>query len=249
MIKLSRYTAFVLLISALTLHSVQAKEMTVDLSSSIVQITTGFSGAELLLFGVAPEDGDVVIVIRGPQEQLIVRKKERLFGIWVNQDQFTFKDIPSFYAMASNRPLDQFLPGSIAAIQQIGIPNLDLAAVNPDEIEKVQGHYRHALIRNKQRQNLYKWKPEPLIFLGSGLFRTTLRFPSNVSVGTYGIDVHLIRKGELISSETTLMHVRKFGIEAGIYDFAHRYSLAYGIFAIIIASFAGWAANAAFRKS
>ena len=246
-----RFTTLISALSAFVLVATptQAKEMTIDLSSPIVQITTGFSGAELLLFGVVPGDGDVVIVIRGPQEDTVVRKKDRILGVWVNREEFTFKDIPSFYTMASNRPLDEFLPGSIASIQQIGIPNLELAPINPDETEKAQGHFRHALIRNKRKQNLYKWDPEPLIFLGHGLFRTTLHFPSNVSVGTYGIDVHLIDKGELISSETTLLHVRKFGLEAGVYDFAHRYSLAYGILAIIIASLAGWAANAAFRKS
>jgi uncharacterized protein (TIGR02186 family) len=105
------------------------------------------------------------------------------------------------------------------------------------------------LIRNKVKRNLYQWKPAPLVFLGNRLFRTKLHFPSNVSVGTFGIDTFLIRKGEIAAFETTLLNVRKFGLEADIYNFAYRHSLAYGVLAIIVAGLAGWMANAAFRKA
>jgi hypothetical protein len=53
----------------------------------------------------------------------------------------------------------------------------------------------------------------------------------------------------MVAFETTLLNVRKFGIEAAIYNFAHRHSLAYGFLAIIVAVLAGWTANAAFRKA
>jgi uncharacterized protein (TIGR02186 family) len=244
---------FALLVAALlvngTNNAVKASEITIDLADPVVQITASFSGTDLLLFGVAPGEGDIVIVVRGPIQEQIVRKKDQVLGVWVNSDEITLEDVPAFYAMASNRPLDEFLPGGIANIHQIGLENLQFhpkdKSIKPDEWD----HFRHAVLRNKQRQGLYTWDPLPLVFKSNRLFRTEIRFPANVSVGTFGIETYLIRKGELVDSHTTLLNVRKFGVEASVYDFAHRQSFAYGILAIAIACFAGWAANAAFRKA
>jgi len=229
-----------------------AREFTVDLSKRVVQITAGFHGTDLLIFGVAPGDGDIVVVVRGPQHDEIVRKKHKVVGVWINGEEITFEGVPSFYALASNRPLDHFLPGDVAAVQQIGLENIllipkdeALRSVDP----QTWSHFRHAFLRNKVAKGLYRSETGNLNFLGNRLFRTEVHFPANVSVGTFGIDVHLIRKGELVATETTLLNVRKFGIEASIFSFAHRYSFAYGVIAVIIAGFAGWAANAAFRKA
>lgn len=231
------------------LSGAKASEITIDLADPVVQITAGFSGTDLLLFGVAPGNGDIVVVVRGPIQDQIVRKKDQVLGVWVNRDEITLEDVPAFYAMASNRPLDEFLPGGIANIHQIGLENLQFNPKDTSLKSDDWDHFRHAILRNKQRQGLYTWDPLPLIFKSNRLFRTQIRFPANVSVGTFGIETYLIRKGELVDSHTTLLNVRKFGIEASIYDFAHRQSFAYGILAVVIACFAGWAANAAFRKS
>jgi len=45
------------------------------------------------------------------------------------------------------------------------------------------------------------------------------------------------------------MRVKKTGIGARIYDFAHRHAAAHGLVAVLIALAAGWAASAAFRRS
>jgi len=247
-----RHIYFLFVAAALilgTFRSVNASEITVDLADPVVQITAGFSGTDLLLFGVAPGDGDIVIVVRGPIHDQIVRKKDQVLGVWVNRDEIVLEDVPAFYAMASNRSLDEFLPGGIANIHQIGLENLRFHPKDKSHISENWDHFRHAVLRNKQQQKLYTWDPLPLIFKGNRLFRTKVRFPANVSVGTFGIETYLIRKGELVDSHTTLLNVRKFGMEARVYDFAHHQSFAYGMLAILIACLAGWAANAAFRKA
>lgn len=247
-IKIALLTLCIMGPSAMTAH---ARALTVDLSAPVVQITAGFSGTELLLFGVAPSSGNVIVVVRGPQETIKVRKKSNIAGIWVNKDQMTFENVPAFYAMASNRPITEFLPDSIADIQQIGLDFIDLTAENGSRSlnPETNTSFQQALLRNKINQGLYQDQLNSLIFLGNRLFRTKLKFPANVAVGTYGIDVHLIYKGELVSSETTLLSVRKFGMEASIFDFAHRHAEVYGIISILMACFAGWAANSVFRRS
>jgi uncharacterized protein (TIGR02186 family) len=252
-IKMKRFLFLFIVLStvwAIKLSSpAQAGDITVNLSDPIVKITAGFSGTDLLIFGVVPSDGDVIIVVRGPIRKETVRKKDKVMGVWVNRDKIVLENVPSLYMTASNRSVDEFMPDGIAYTHQIGAeyirikPHKDYAHVKDWE------RFRHALIRNKVKQNLYKQEAAPLVFLGNRLFRTKLHFPSNVSVGTFGIETYLIRQGKIAAFETTLLNVRKFGIEADIYNFAHRHSLAYGLLAIIVAGLAGWMANAAFRKA
>ncbi|HEY4635671.1 MAG TPA: TIGR02186 family protein [Rhodospirillales bacterium] len=226
-----------------------AEDLVVDLSAPVVAITTGFTGADLLLFGVVGGAGDVVMVVRGPARDETVRRKKRIAGIWVNRDLITFEQVPSFYATATNRPLNEFVTPEFLLDNQIGVRSIELKPKlkSLDAVEVAR--FRDALVRNMQKQGLYARQPGNVTFLGNRLFRTTITFPANVATGTYGIDVYLVRDNKLISWKTTLMTVRKFGFEAGVFDFAHRHSLAYGVLAILIAAVAGWLAGAVFRRA
>jgi uncharacterized protein (TIGR02186 family) len=228
---------------------VAAEDLVVDLSAPVVAITTGFTGADLLLFGVVVGAGDVVVVVRGPARDQTVRRKMRIAGIWVNRDQITFEQVPSFYATASNRPLVEFVTPEFLLDNQIGVRSIELKSKLKDLDAVEVARFRDALVRNMQKQGLYAVQPGNVTFLGNRLFRTTITFPANVATGTYGIDVYLVRDNKLISWKTTLLTVRKFGFEAGVYDFAHRESLVYGVLAILIAAMAGWLASAVFRRA
>ncbi len=226
----------------------KAQDLVIDLSDPIVAITAGFAGTDVLLFGATRSEGDLVVVVRGPQQNHIIRRKERIGGIWINQDQVEFTEIPTFYAIAANRPIEEFVPPIDADIHQIGVEKLIFRpAIHQLPVDDIT-QFSEALIRVKQRNTLFTTEESELVYLGNGLFRTEVHFPANVAVGTYGIDVYLFQDGELVENQTTLLNVRKFGMEAGIYDFAHRHSLAYGVLAVLIAAMAGWLANAAFRK-
>ena len=240
--------AGVVLLAAAT-PAYAAEELVVDLSKSVVAITAGFVGSELLLFGATDGEGDVVVIVRGPLRDEIVRRKGRVAGIWVNRDELLFTGVPAFYAVASNRPMEEFLPEAVAAKNWIGLENLLLLPHWKQPYAENYDSFRAALIRNKQRQGLYSRQPGNVIFLSGRLFRTKISFPTAVSVGEYGIDVYLVRDGKIVTVDTTLLNVRKVGFEAGVFGFAHRHSLAYGVLAIFIAAVAGWLASVMFRES
>lgn len=249
MMGIHRVLAVLILVLASSVPAAAARELVIDLSRSVVAITTGFVGSDLLLFGVTEGTGDVIVVVRGPLRNTIVRRKERVAGVWVNRSEMEFEQVPDYYALASNRPVDEFLAPEVRDVYQIGAAHLELVPRGDyDNVGEINA-FRNALIRNKQRQGLYGRIQGDVIFLGNRLFRTQIQFPANVSVGTYGVDVYLVRNGEIASAETTLLTVRKFGLEASIFDFAHRNSMAYGILAILVAVMAGWLAGAIFRKA
>lgn len=227
----------------------QAKDLVVDLSEPVVQITTGFSGTEILLFGAKKGPGDVVVVLRGPNHDQTVRRKKRKFGVWVNAEKVTFKQVPTFYWMASNRPIDEFLGKKLQDLYQIGLDHLDLEPKGKVPPGVDLNEYRAGLKQAMEAKHLFTAKPAFLTFVGDQLFRTRVRFPANVSTGTFSVDVYLVRDGKVVAYETNLLNVRKFGLEAGIYEFAQRHALVYGILAIVIAVVAGWTANAVFRRA
>jgi uncharacterized protein (TIGR02186 family) len=233
----------------------KAGELVVDLSKTVVPITTSFTGTDLLLFGSFNNDNnaDIVVVVRGPFQDEVVRRKERVMGVWANGVEMTFESVPSYYYIAANRPIEEFLSDKIAKIHKIGINGLDLSLKNQDQVPaliKAQvREFRAGLIATKQDEGLFGKKPGNVYFKGKSLFRTNLHFPANVPVGEYGVDVFVFRDNHIVDEHTTILAVQKFGIEASIYEFAHRNALLYGILAVILAAAAGWLASVIFRKS
>lgn len=226
----------------------KAQTLVADLSSHLVSVTAGFAGTDLLLFGAAADEGNVVVVVRGPDSTVVVRRKMRSpVGIWVNRDEVVFSGVPSFYRVASSRPLSEFRTGRVLEIHQIGVRHLQFAVEDVIEESEVD-RFREALIRNKQRQSLFSDAAVPVTFLGERLFRARVAFPSNVPTGTYTVTVYLVRAGKVISAQTIPLVVAKIGVGARIYDFAHQQAAMYGIVAILVALFAGWFGSAIFRK-
>lgn len=226
----------------------RAQQVVADLSRHLVGITTGFVGTEVLLFGAVEGDGEVVVVVRGPERREVVRRKGRVGGIWVNVDEIAFPGAPAFYAVAASAAPEELLPQRVRQRHRIGVDNLDLRPERQVN-DALAEDYRAGLVRNKVRLGLYLDTPGRVTFLGNRLFRTTLSFPSNVPTGTYTVEVFLVRDGRVVSAQTTPLLISKIGLGAEVYRFAHRYAILYGIAAILIALFAGWAAGAIFRKA
>lgn len=225
-----------------------ARPLIADLSSKQIEINTGFTGAQLLLFGSTDGAGDVVVVVRGPQRSEVVRRKERTGGIWINGRSVEFGKVPAYYHVASSRPLDTFAAEKVLQKHRIGVSRLKLTVLTGAQDGNVR-EFRKALIRLKREGNLYKESPGGVKLIEGRLFRTEITFPATVPTGTYSAEVYLFRKGEPVGSSLTPITVRKTGLEAAIFEFAHRHSAIYGICAVIIALFAGWLAGVIFRKT
>lgn len=230
-----------------------AEPLVADLSKHLVAITTGFAGTDVLLFGAIEEidgktAGDVVVVVRGPNRSEVLRRKARTGGIWINSGTGKVDSVPSFYRVASTRPLDQVASKSVLERHQIGLDHLKLdIRVKDSDIDPIE--YRKALFRLNQKRGLYGEDTLRIGMLSQRLFRTDVHFPANVPVGTYMVEVYLMVDGQVASAQTTPLVVSKIGIGADVFDFAHQQAAAYGIIAILLAAAAGWLAAVAFKKA
>ena len=223
-------------------------QLVADLSEHLIAITTGFVGTDVLLFGAIEGPGDVVVVVRGPQRTEIVRRKARIAGIWINEREMVLNNVPSFYVVASAKPLNEILSPVARTRHEIGFDFLQFTPTRPAAPPVVE-EFRRALIRNKAREDLYVQETGKLSFLGPRLFRTRIYFPSNVPTGTYTADVFLVRDGNVVSAQSTPLVVGKVGFGAELFDFAHQQPALYGILAVLVALAAGWLAGIAFRRT
>ena len=231
-----------------TAAHVQATEpLVADLSDHLIAITTGFTGAKVVMFGAIEDEGDVVVTVRGPPTDVRVREKSRIAGVWMNRDSLKFRNTPAFYSVASSDQKLERVPEVIRGRHEIGVEHLRLA---PDEAadEEEVAQFTEALRRRKIASGVWLREIEPVNFLGPRLFRTALEFPSNVPTGTYSISVLLVRDNAVVSAQTTPLVISKTGVGAEVFTFAFRQAALYGLLAITLAISAGWGAALIFRR-
>jgi uncharacterized protein (TIGR02186 family) len=230
------------------LGGARAQPLVADLSRHLIAITAAFDGTEVLLFGTVERGADVVVVVRGPAETAVVRRKSRTLGVWLNTESMRFENVPSFYALASSGPVDTLLPPAVRVRHRIGVEALNLTpagALSPAEAAA----FRDGLVRNKRGTGLYPTEPAAVRFVSGGLFRTTIAFPANVRPGRYAVEVFDVRDGTIIAAQQSALIITKVGVEARLSEFARSEAPLYGLGAIVFAVAAGWAAATALRRS
>lgn len=230
--------------------SASDNKMTAEISTDLVQINTGFDGVNLLLFGTTNGTNNIIIVIKGPLETNIIRKKTRVASIWVNTEKVIIENVPTFYAIASTRPLNQITTQSILKKYGIGANNFltnILKQANAKTMD-ISDEYKNALVRLKNKLGLYIDNPIKIKLIEEQLFRANIKFPANVSTGNYTAQIYSFKNGLLLDVINKPILVEKIGIGADVFRLAHSHSALYGIIAILIAVASGWIAAAIFRK-
>ena len=116
-----------------------SKSIVADLSSDSISINTGFNGAELLLFGSFDglEDDDLVISVEGPKADTIIYKKEYVSGIWINRENVTFENVPSFYYTVYSNTKMSLENLALLKREKIGSTNLELKSIKELHSEKL----------------------------------------------------------------------------------------------------------------
>lgn len=231
-----------------------------DVSSRTIPITSAFTGTEVVVFGSvvnsqqpSAEAGyyDVIVVLEGMPTPLIARRKSNIAGLWVNTDSVSFESVPSYYAIASTRPIEEIADPALLERHAIGHDYARLSpaarsavATEPGELKD----YKDAVIRLKQNDGLYVMRDYAVIFIGKSLFRASIALPANVPVGPLTARVYLLREGQLLSSFQSRVLLERSGLELWIYRSAMRHPLYYGLATVLLATLAGLLASMPLRR-
>ena len=250
-----RFPSLLLAAAAPLLIGADKPVLVPDVSARQVQIRYSFTGAQLLLFGAVVYPGgrppdrpvDIAVVLRGPVQPILVREKQKIAGIWMNADSDRFRSAPSFYAVASSRPIGQLLDERTAAIYELGVHNLQLSpggGALPDK----ERRFETGLLDLRGRRNLYQENPGGVEITGGVLYRAVITIPSQVPVGTYTAETFLIDRHKVIAAATRDIQIDKSGFERTVAVQARRHSFLYGLTCVLLSLGLGWAAAAAFRR-
>ena len=224
-----------------------------EVSQHEIQVRQGFTGTELLLFGaILDSDGrraqqpyDIVVVLKGPTQPILLREKEKRLGIWVNARSTAFRSAPSFFAVASSNPVDEIVDERTAAIYELGLDFLQLSpagAIDPAE----QVRFTDGLVDLRQRQGLFREDPHGVTINEGVLYQARMAVPSNVITGQYTAETFAISEGRVIASAVARIEVRKLGFERFVAQQAEESSMLYGLFAVGLSLLMGWIAGRVF---
>ncbi len=224
----------------------QAAPVVADLSNYRIAMDANFNGTRLFLFGTRNDNGDIVVVVRGEKKNYMIRKKEKMAGMWVNHDRIKFYDVPNFYAVASSKPLSSI--NQTTLFNKLGIGE-DSLLNTPSDMSKLEqfSEFEAAFLEHQRKNHLYYTNDENISFMGETLFKTVIEFSDNIPSGNYTAEIYLISDGEVVGMQSTPISVVKSGLDAFIYNYAHNSPTLYGLSAILIAVAAGWLAGRLFE--
>lgn len=238
----------------------KAQSLQMGISVDKVPVSSSFDGTDIVIFGsiegaeqaaLFRGEYDVVVRVQGAPEDVTIRKKERIGGIWINNKSEQYQSVPSFYAILSARPLNLISNSIELAPNALGINNLgkNVPVAGEKTLIMNPGEFSDALLRLRIEEDLFSEIPGTLQQLSPSLFRATLALPANVPIGSHNVTAFLFRNGEVLATNESSFRIEKVGFERWIYNLAHEQGLLYGIMAVLLAIFTGWAANAIFRKN
>jgi len=221
-----------------------------EVSQHEIQVRQGFTGTELLLFGaILDPDGrrarqpyDIVVVLKGPTQPILLREKEKKLGVWVNAHSTAFRSAPSFFAVASSRPIDEIVDQRTAAIYELGLDYLQLSpagSINPAE----QARFTSGLVDLREREGLYREADNGVTINNGVLYQARMAVPSNVITGRYTAETFAITQGRVIASAVAQVEVRKLGFERFVAQQAEESSMLYGLFAVGLSLLMAWPAG------
>jgi uncharacterized protein (TIGR02186 family) len=229
-----------------------------DASQREIEIAYSFTGAELLLFGAIlyprgqePERGerpaDIVVVVKGPAQSVLVREKQKVAGIWVNAESMHYRSAPSFYAIASSRPIGRIVDERTRAIYELGLKSLQLSPASgavPDD----QARFDGGLVELRRRGRLYYEDAGSVEITGGVLYRARVSIPARVPVGRFTAETFLIRDGRVLAAAVREITVQKSGFERFVANAAERSPLIYGLAAVVLSVAFGWGAGVIARR-
>ena len=237
----------------------RAERLIVSVSNHRVTVTPNYSGEELVLFGSVEKDAstpagrgnyDLVVTVTGPRADMVTRRKERKFGIWINTDYRQFVEVPTYLAVFANRPFDKIASSEVERRQQLGLHNVLLTQrVGTDYADVVQSDpFRSAFLRLQSSHGLYREDASAVTFLTPTLFRTGIPLPAQVPIGTYEVEIKLFSDGALLTHTETAFEIVKVGFEQFVATTAHQDGLIYGLVTAFMALMTGWMASVVFKK-
>lgn len=244
---IGRLVALALVFVALPAH---AERLVADLSTPLVSIESNFAGSEIALFGVIERDDQtisrpgpyqIIATVAGPIEDVLVQRKERRFGIWVNGEGHLFTDMPSYYAIYATESARDLLEDGGRA-QELSVHMLGF-------LSEQREPFRAALERQRLANGQFRETIGAVDLVTRNFFRALVRLPAIAEAGTYAVRVNLYANDVLLDTHVQTFALRKGGFGAQLWALSRERPFLYGIATVALALFTGYVGGVVFRRN
>lgn len=234
-----------------------SEQLVSQVSRTDVSITSSFTGETLTLFGsIEPEPGatqryvegpyHIIITITGPLQTRVARRKTNQFGIWINTDQVTFTNFPSFYQVLSDARINDITNEITLAERRIPLEYQARAAQGENWL--VAPVFAQELTRLMQQKGQFKLNEQGVVFRSNTFYFAQVQLPSDAPPGPYLARTYLFKNGEIVAERSEGFQVRKVGFERFLGQSARQQPLLYGLTCVALALLTGWLGGVVFRR-
>jgi uncharacterized protein (TIGR02186 family) len=234
-----------------------AERLVSSISRAEVSITSTFQGETLTFFGnIEPEAGaaqpfvegpyHIIVVITGPLQNRVARRKDNVFGIWINTEQVPFEGFPSYFHILADTRLEAITdPVTLASLNILPEQQARQAA-RANWWDAVVFGYE--LVRLMEEKGHYGVNEQGVLFRSDTFYSAQIALQSDVPPGPYLAHTYLFKNGVLVADRAERFTVRKIGFERFLGLAAVQQPLLYGIAAVVLALFTGWLGGVVFRR-
>ena len=236
-------------------QNLPSETIQIGLSTDTIGIGADFSGADITIFGaltgtdpLIQRQGryDIIVVLEGPEVPLILHRKSRVLGMWMNTDSQRFEQVPLSYIVSSTRNIQDITDKKTFKQLSLGIEALVFES-NRYQARRDE-EFSGALKQLNRKSGRYSDESGTVEFISPNLFRASLKLPANVPVGKHKARAFLFRNGAFIKENSTGLQIEKAGFEQELVIFSQKNSVWYGLGAIAAAMLIGWLGRVIFRR-
>jgi uncharacterized protein (TIGR02186 family) len=217
-----------------------------------VLITSFYHGEAVAVRALIPPNHEVALRIIGPEEDLRLLEKGRVWGLWMNIRQVTFHHIPTVYLLQTSKTLT-----SLADKKVLDRLKMDYRSLLSDSLETEQTSRKFflidQLIKLKERDKLYEIREgsvqiKPLKSGSIDEVEVKFPLPARISPGSYALELITFHDGEGTLIQRESVEVQLSGFTDLLHRLANEKGLLYGVLAVIVATLGGLAIGIVFTS-
>lgn len=227
-----------------------AERLVADLSTPLVSIESNFVGSDIALFGVIERDAQtisrpgpyqVIATVSGPVQDVLVQRKQRRLGIWVNGESHQFSEMPSFYAIYATESARELLDLDGAA------ENLSVHMLGA--LGERREPFRQALETTRLASGQFQETVGSVDLVTRAFFRALIHLPEIAEAGIYTVQVNLYADDVLLDTHVSSFALRRGGFGAQLWTLSRERPFLYGLATVALALLTGYVGGVVFRRN
>ncbi len=236
----------------------KAEELVLALSTREIAITSTYTGAEIIVFGLIERDAhtiarsgayDIVANVQGPAGEIVIQRKGRFGPIWLTESRKRYSKVPLYFSTLSSKPLSGIVDETTRERLKLGLEFFLPEPVLPSGEKDIEDFgYRNALLRLRREEGALAQNEKAITMIRPNLFTARIVLPAKAPTGLYLVNLSVLSEGVPLKTAQAGFVVRKVGFDAFVATAARSEAWAYGFFTVAMAIILGWMANLVFRK-